>query len=179
MSSEIVDRELCPDCGRYVGPVSRCPYCDGVTAVTASRRRMKILALTLVIAGLGFLYMMAINHDINLVAINEITPMMNYAPVRVAGKVVRQPYVSKDEGVVNYLSFLVDDGSGSLRVSAQGKVAVALVASEKVPHKGDYVEVSGRLSVKGDGSCRLRILMSEQVISDPSSFSKLNYDATR
>ena len=164
MSNETVNSGLCPDCGRYVGPVSQCPYCDGVIDVTSSRRRMKILALTLVIAGLAFLYLMAVNRDIRVVVISDITPMMNYAPVRVVGKVVRQPYVAKDDGVVNYLSFLVDDGTGSLRVSAQGDVAVAIVGSGKVPRKGDYIEVSGRLSVKGDGSCKLRVLMAEQVI---------------
>lgn len=163
MKNDIENTELCPDCGRYVGPVSRCPYCDGVTSITVVRRRMKILALTLVVAGMAFLYLMAVNRDIKLVNINEITSMMNYAPVRVEGQVVRQPYVSKNEGVVNYLSFLVDDGSGSLRVSAQGDVAVAIISSGKMPHKGDHVDVSGRLSVKGDGSCKLRILTAKQV----------------
>lgn len=149
---------LCPDCGRYAGPVSRCPYCDCVMEITTTMRKMRILAFTLVIAGLAFLYLMAVNRDIELVAIKDITPMMNYAPVRIAGKIVRQPFVSKNEGKIDYISFLVDDGSGSLRVSAQGDVAIAISAPDKIPHKGDFVEVSGRLSVKGDGSRRLRIL---------------------
>ena len=169
MSNNAVDSGLCPVCERYVGPVSRCPYCDGVIDITAARRRMKIAALTLVIAGLAFLYLMAVNRDIRVVAISDITPMMNYAPVGIVGTVVRQPYVAKSDGVVSYLSFLVDDGTGSLRVSAQGAVAVAVVESGKVPHKGDHVEVSGRLGVKGDGTCKLRILMAEQVIGTMNS----------
>ncbi len=164
MKNDVENNELCPDCGRYIGPASRCPYCDGIASATVVRRRMKIAALTLVVAGLLFLYMMAVNREIKLVVINDITPMMNYAPVRIAGKVVRQPYVSKNDGVVNYLSFLVDDGTGSLRVSAQGDVAGKIINADKLPHKGDSIEVSGRLSVKGDGSRKLRILMAEQVV---------------
>jgi cytochrome c-type biogenesis protein CcmE len=157
--------ELCPDCGRYAGPVSKCPYCAGVTDVAGIRRKMKVATVTLVVAGLAFLYLMAVNRDIDVVAINTITPMMNYAPVRVAGKVVRTPYISKAAGKVTYFSFLVDDGSGSLRVSARGTVAAEIVDSGILPHKGDKVDVSGRLSAKGNENYKLQILAAEQIVN--------------
>jgi hypothetical protein len=93
----------------------------------------------------------------------DIGVSMNYALVRVAGLVRRDPYVSRRGGAVDYCSFLVDDGSGSLRVAARGDVAAALVAGGRLPVRGDRVVVDGKVQVRADGTHRLWLQTPEQL----------------
>ena len=162
MNKELADLE-CRSCGRYVGLVSRCPYCDAVTAVAVMQRRMKLLSLILVVAGVGFLYLMTFSRDVQTLEIGDIRPVMNYASARVAGRVVRRPYISRTDGNISYLSLLVDDGTGLLRVLARNDVAFEIVDGDNMPGKGDSINVSGRLSVNGDGAPKLQVLVAEQI----------------
>lgn len=163
MSKEAVDRGICHDCGRYIGEVSRCPYCEAVTAIAVMRRRMKLIALTLIVIGMGFLYLMSINRNVQSMAIGDIKPIMNHAPVRVVGRVVRRPYISRADGQISYLSLLIDDGTGQLRLSAENDIALRIVDGTNMPSKGDSIDVTGCLSIKGDGTPQLQILTAEHI----------------
>ncbi len=157
-------KEACPDCGRYVGPVSKCPYCGSTTSVAAVLRYLRIISVSLVIFGLFFLFMMVRNRGAKLITVSDITPAMNYAAIRVNGRVMRAPYIIRKKGVVKYMSFELDDGSGTLRVYARNKVAAVIACSDDIlPHKGDVVEVSGKLTVKDGRNIRLEILSSDKL----------------
>jgi hypothetical protein len=88
--------------------------------------------------------------DVPVVRAGAITPMMNFAHVRVTGTVVKAAYVSRQNGVVDYCSFPVDDGSGWLRVAAYDEVARRLAETDGLPKAGVAVDVRGRLSVRAD-----------------------------
>jgi hypothetical protein len=92
----------------------------------------------------------------------EITPMMNFANIRVAGHVARPPYMSGGKKA-EYLSFLMEDGSGELRVTADGRVARQLIDKGLVPAKGDSVDIAGTVNISADGKMKLRILTAEKV----------------
>ena len=81
--------------------------------------------------------------------------MMNFARVRLTGTVVRSPYIVREKGQVDYLSFSVEDTSGRVRVAAQGDVARALVDGGLLPASGDGVDVTGSLRIRGQGLTKL------------------------
>lgn len=149
---------LCPACGRFIGPAAECPYCgtDGVRA--GPRGVLRVAVLLLAVLGLLFLYLMGAAGEVRLVDIRDIGPTMNFATVRVRGTVARKPYVSRRDGKAEYLSFLVDDGTGALRVAAQDRTARALDDGDLVPARGTAVQVTGSLRVRGDGDMRMRLL---------------------
>ena len=78
------------------------------------------------------------------------------AGVRVAGTVKNNPYIKRKGDAVEYLSFYLTDGSGDLQVSASAGMAQKLVQENRVPGKGDEVELTGTLNVSDEGKVRLR-----------------------
>ena len=89
--------------------------------------------------------------------------MMNFAKVRIIGSVERSAYIAKKEEKINYLSFLVKDDSGILRVAAYRKVARNLVEKNLVPAKGVKVDISGSLSVAAEGKIKLILQTTNQL----------------
>ena len=149
--------DICPSCDRFIGTKDVCPYCDADSAKSPLLKHLRYAALILALLGLGLLYLMSIRREIPLTRIEEITPMMNFAYVRIAGKVPRPPYIAKKKGEVDYLSFLVDDGTGELRVAVYREAARVLVAEQRVPTRGAMVDVAGSLSVPADGRRKLTL----------------------
>lgn len=148
-------------CGRYVGPVSRCPYCDESTPSQPAIRLVKITALLLATAGLALLWLAAAKDLPPLVRITDISPPMNFAQVRIEGTVAERPRIRHDN---NSLSFLVSDGSSRLRVYADGKTAMALAANGKTLLAGSSITVSGSLKVKANGAPILFLRSADHLI---------------
>ena len=113
---------------------------------------VRIVAILLATVGLGLLYAAARHREPPVVQIESITPVMNFAHVRIVGSVPRRAYVGKDG---DYVSFSVEDDSGSLRVAAYRDVARKLVATRQLPKAGDQIEVRGSLSVAADSAPKL------------------------
>lgn len=157
----------CKACGRFQGAVLTCPYCGWVADDAVPRRRLRLVAAALAVCGLTLLYIMAWVGSPEQVSIGSIGPRMQYASVRVCGKVTRKPYISGQSNGVDYVSLLINDGSGSLRAMARGPVACAIVAGDRLPRKGETVEVGGRLSVSADGARNLRILRPDALVCRP------------
>ncbi len=157
------DGAFCPSCERFIGPADECPYCGADSARSPVLRRLRTAALLLAVAGLALLLLMARHKELPLIKAGEITPMMNFASGRLIGTVVKNPYVGRSTNRVEYLSFLVDDGSGQLRVVADGRVALQMAEKQLIPGKGDSVEIAGTLNVAADGNVKLRVQSAEQV----------------
>ncbi len=118
---------------------------------------MRGAALALATVGLLFLQWSARARDIPPIEIGAITPAMNFARVRIEGEVQRRAYRSPPQGVPDYLSFVVADESGEVRVQAWRTVAAELARSGRIPQRGDRVRVSGSLRVTARGEPRLAL----------------------
>jgi hypothetical protein len=147
----------CPSCERFIGPADACPYCGTDSAKSPLLRGLRWAALLLAVLGVLFLYLMSVRRELPRVRIGDLAPAMNFARVRVAGTVERDPYVARVGGRADYLSFMLTDGSGSLRVAAYRDKAREIVDGGRVPARGSAVEVSGYVQVRSDGSYRLTI----------------------
>ena len=102
-------------------------------------------ALLLAGVGLFLLVVIARRSEVPTADIQDINETMNWAYVRIEGRVTRYPSYDQESG---YLSFWVDDGSGEILVAAYRNESQALVSDGRVPAIGDQVSVQGTLRVK-------------------------------
>lgn len=137
----------CAECGRFVGAMSRCPHCGAQVRKGMTLRGFRWAALLLATVGLGLLYAMSIYKEIPRIDIGEINQTMNFAFVRIAGHVVGDARVFREDAIVTGVRFSVNDGTGILSIRAYGAKAKALDDAGKVPLAGDLVELSGSLNV--------------------------------
>jgi len=142
---------LCPSCDRFIGPADVCPYCGEDSARQPALKILRRAAVVFGLLGVGTLYLMARLQAIPVTRISAISPQMNFARICVAGTVTGRPYVSAPGGKVRYLSFVLDDGSGRLRVIADGQVARDLAERGGPPAIGARVTLSGSLRIAADG----------------------------
>ena len=150
----------CPSCQRYAGAADNCPYCDEEIIKPCSIRFLRHASLILGIIGVAFLLLMSRNRELPIIQVADITPTMNFARIRVKGRVERTPYVSKKEGVVNYLSFLLDDGTGTMLVELSGLNAIF---ASKLKFNMVWSVENGRLkkrTIDGEPAGRVRMILS-------------------
>lgn len=136
---------------------AECPYCTCDALTCRMLKRLRFGAVGLGSVSLVFLLLMSLAKDLPLVSVARMNPMMNYARVRAEGVVEKNAYISRKNGAVDYLSFYLNDGTGSLRVSAYSAVARELTAAGKRPKKGDLLEVTGSLRVASGKRLTLRL----------------------
>jgi hypothetical protein len=164
----------CPACERFIGPAPACGYCGCDARRAPLRRALRLGALVLALAGLGFVYLLARRTGPAPVAVESIRPTMNYAALNVAGSVAGRPYVKRVRGRVDYLSFTLDDGTGRLRVAARAPVAGQLVDRGLLPRKGDRVQAAGRVHVSAYGRPSLYLMSARhlQRLTRPEAASR-------
>lgn len=127
-------------------------------------RRLRYAALILGVGGLGLLWWTTAHQSIPLVQVGDTTALMNFAYVRMAGTVARDPYVGRTGEAVDYLHFRLDDGTGDVLAVAYRDTARAIVAQNRLPARGDAVEVLGSLDVRPDGRIKLHVRAPEHVV---------------
>lgn len=157
------DESICSSCGRFVGALTRCPYCGAKVAKRLSIRVFRYAALLVGIVGLGLLYLMVRNKDVPVIRIGDIEPTMNFAYVRVVGSVSGDARIFREGNRVRSLRFMVDDGSGEISVTAFRSQAEELVEANRVPRRGDRVEVTGSLNMTADGEVVMRLQVPDQL----------------
>lgn len=149
--------DQCPACDRFIGPALHCPYCGQEAAPAPGLRALRRTAFLLATLGLAALYLMARSRELPVVTIGDITPMMNYAYVRVEGEIAREPYTVMRNGRLDYCSFLLDDGTGTVRVQTWRDTARLMERAGALPQRGDRVSVAGSLQVTAGEGPRLRL----------------------
>jgi len=155
---------VCPSCNRYIGPAGRCPYCHADAPRPLMLRILRIGSVVLAVAGLVLLYLAVTHRELPVQKIGEITPLMNYAYVRIVGTVPRDCYVGDEEGVVDYVSFVVKDDTGSMRVKAHGEVALKLSEMGCLPQRDMRVDVAGSLSAAAGKKPEMRLQAPRQLL---------------
>ncbi len=155
--------KVCPVCQRFTGPANTCPYCDTDIIQPLSIRVLRRSALLLGITGLAITFFTATRKEPTLTRIGSITPLMNFAQVKIAGTIDKDPYTGENNGTVDYISFPVRDESGQLLVTAHDGVSKSIASSDRPPRKGDRIEASGSLNVSANGKIKLRVQSVNQM----------------
>ena len=81
----------CPACGRFIGPLDTCPFCDCPAERQASLRWLRALAVAVALGGLALLGLAAAAREPDPVAIAAISPSMQLARIRVDGTIAAPP----------------------------------------------------------------------------------------
>ncbi|MBU0679310.1 MAG: hypothetical protein KJ626_14520 [Verrucomicrobia bacterium] len=166
---------VCPSCGRFVGPIPRCPHCGTRITARMSITFFRWASLLLGTVGLGLLYLMSIHKDIPIIEVGSISPTMNFAYVRVAGTVSADARITQEGNAVKSVRFIIDDGTGEIPVTAFRQKGQALVDSGLIPRVGDKVIATGSLSVSAD-RIALWLQAPEQLEIEHAGVQKVTFD---
>ena len=143
------DEMNCPNCGRFVGAVTKCPYCGSKVEKRMSLVAIRWAAVLLSTIGLFLLYLMAKNREIPVVSLGDVKPTMNFGQIRVVGKVASDARTFRSGGG---MGFNVSDGTGTIMVFISQKQAKDLTAQNLVPKAGDQIDFAGGLSISDEES---------------------------
>ncbi len=146
----------CDSCDRYVGSESDCPYCGDANQGTGTKL-FRWAAVLFAVIGLCVLWLMPRWSQTPFIKANEITPLMSFGRVQMEGKITKEPYVGKRNGLIDYLSFSLNDGSGVVRVVAYDDEAKLLAGNMDMLQTGSCVHVLGTLTVKAGRDPRLTL----------------------
>jgi DNA/RNA endonuclease YhcR with UshA esterase domain len=145
---------------------------------THEMRLLKALTVVLALSSvIAFLFASRLNAR-PLTAISAVSPSMNYAYVRIEGAITSYPTHSEKDG---YLSFVVQDKSGEMRVLSYRASTTMLAQENRIPMPGDFVRVEGHLRVRDEDSSL--ILSAPESLSlersDPAQIELSALDAMR
>ena len=156
----------CPKCGRFVGAVTKCPYCGSKVEKRMSLVAIRWAAVLLSTVGLFLLFLMAKHREIPLVKLGEVKPTMNFAQIRVEGVVDSDARTFRTGGG---MGFNFSDGTGTIMVFISQKQAQEMVEKNLVPKAGDTVNFAGGLNIADDkSSMRLLSVDEFQLIRAPA-----------
>ncbi len=148
----------CPKCGRFVGAVTKCPYCGSKVEKRMSLVAIRWAAVLLSTVGLFLLFLMAKHREIPLVKLGEVKPTMNFAQIRVEGVVDSDARTFRTGGG---MGFNFSDGTGTIMVFISQKQAQEMVEKNLVPKAGDQVNFAGGLNIADDKSS-MRLLSVDE-----------------
>ncbi len=134
---------ICFNCGRYIGAKDVCPYCGEEQPKPIGIEFLKWASLLVAIGGVIFLFVSAKTSSAPLVKAKDLKPTMNFAKISMKGIVESSPYYNEEKG--GYLSFWLNDGTGSVKVRAFREVAKEIIYKNLYPSVGDSVYVTGTL----------------------------------
>lgn len=137
----------CPSCGRFVGPIEKCPYCGAAIKKRIPIGYLRIACLILAVLGVAVLLYIARGTATPRARIGDIGATMNFAYVRLTGKVTRGPLYDPD---AQSLRFYVADDTGEIQAGAFRQAVQELIAAGKIPAVGDTITMEGSLRVRDD-----------------------------
>lgn len=148
----------CPKCGRFVGAVTKCPYCGSKMEKRMSLVAIRWAAVGLATVGLYLLFLMAKHREIPIVKLGEVKPTMNFAQIRVEGTVASDARTFRTGGG---MGFNFSDDTGTIMVFISQKQAKEMEARNLVPKAGDQVNFAGGLNISDDKSS-MRLLSVDE-----------------
>ncbi len=137
----------CPSCGRFVGPLEKCPYCGADIKKRLPLKYLRLACLALAILGVAVLIYAVSGASTPTTKIGNVGATMNHAYVRLEGIITRGPIYDAD---AQSLRFYISDETGEMQAASFRDVTEVLVAQQKIPTTGDKISVEGTLRVRDD-----------------------------
>lgn len=161
----------CASCGRFVGAVTKCPYCGAKVEKRMSLVAIRWAAVLLATVGLFLLFLMAKYREIPVVKLADVKPTMNFAQIRVEGVAESDARTFRTGGG---MGFNFSDGTGTIMVFISQKQAQEMVERNLVPKAGDQISFAGGLNISDDrSSMRLLSVDEFQLIRAPAAAMRL------
>lgn len=157
----------CPSCGRFVGPLEKCPFCGANIRKRLPLKFLRLACLVLALAGIAILLYAISGASTPTAKIGNVGATMNYAYVKIEGVVTRGPIYDAEQ---QSLRFYVADETGEIQASTFREVTEALIAARRVPMVGDSIIVEGTLRIRDDFSA-LNVASADKLQITPPTFS--------
>ncbi len=148
---------FCFACDRFIATSPKCPYCGERAVLPKSLLWLRRSAWCIALFGLLFLWIATRNHIPERVFAADVSSEMNYARIQIKGCLVRTPYIRKENNRVRYVSFLLNDNTGTVRVILRNDVA----ENAYIPQKGEFVKVTGTVTSRAGREHRLTLSSPE------------------
>ena len=147
VKSEEDVENTCTSCGRYIGPIVKCPFCGHRVKRRSTITITKNAALVVAVVGLLSLHIWSMSYGIPTMDIEDLSETANYAYVQISGSIPRSPvYYPGEDGQAGTMYFTVDDGTAQISVRAYpDPVVKEMLETGKIPAFGDRVNVSGNV----------------------------------
>ena len=110
----------CPSCERFIGTHEVCPYCETDSARQISGNLVRMVSLCLTLLALVGIHFAAKQNNPPLVKVASIEKKMSFGWIEVRGRLVKKPEVIYRGDKVEYISLLIDDGSGKIKMISSG-----------------------------------------------------------
>ena len=143
----------CPHCGQFVGPASRCAHCGMRIEKRMGLRFLRTMAVVVAVGGLFLLHLYAAHSELPLVEIGDISPVMNFASVRIAGTLESDARKLRSGSVF----YVINDGTGTLPVFLNP------IPEGRLPRTGTRVVATGSLSIAAGNKVRMRAQSVEAI----------------
>src|SRR4029079_856342 len=104
----------CPSCGRFVGPLEKCPHCGADVKKRLPLKYLRVACLLLALTGIGILLYVVSGASVPSTKIGNVGATMNYAYVRLVGTVTRGPLYDPD---AQTLRFYIADDTGEIQAA--------------------------------------------------------------
>lgn len=114
-------------------------------------RHIRLACLALAVIGIPILYLTALYVKPQPVKVEAVSGTMQSALVQITGTLIRDPRIIQRPQGIARIDLFLDDGTGTIQVSAFKSVARDLVINNQVPRLGDVVEVSGTIKANSFG----------------------------
>lgn len=119
-------------------------------------RILRGLAVLPAAAGVLLVFLAAVRRDVPAVRIGALSPEMNLSIVRLCGRAVCDARLPSDGRAV----FELDDGSGAITVTSGRAQADILKAENRLPRRGDRVELTGCVSLRAGRNPEIYLISS-------------------
>lgn len=166
----------CPSCGRFVGAVTKCPYCGSKVEKRMSLVATRWAAVLLATIGLFLLWLMAVKRDVPVVKLGDVQPTMNFAQIRLEGDVKTD---ARPFRTGMGMSFNFTDGTGSVIVFITKKQMDEMIEKNLTPKAGDHVSFVGSLNVSDDQMTMRLLSVKEFVLTRAVAESTRLADITK
>lgn len=167
---------VCPHCGRYIGPVESCPYCKKKVEKRTELKTLKYGSVVFAIVGLLLLWQYSLAVGYPSPDISDIRETMNYANIEIGGRVVQgSTYYHSEATGDGTIYFTIDDGTGQIRVVAYSSEAKDMIEQQRLPAYGDIVNFVGTVNYRGSD---VRIILSSANSLDIERPEGTSYTAT-
>lgn len=140
---------MCPSCGRFVGPLEKCPFCGAQIQKRLPLKFLQLACLVLAILGIVILVYAVSGAPTPTTKIGSIDATMNYGYVRLDGTITGGPIYDASAAT---LKFYIADDTGELQATTFRDVTRALIAEHKIPSAGDRISVQGTLRIRDDAT---------------------------
>ncbi|MEF8874155.1 MAG: OB-fold nucleic acid binding domain-containing protein [Candidatus Thermoplasmatota archaeon] len=142
---------VCPNCGRYIGPVETCPYCKQKVEKRTELKALKYGSVIFALIGVLLLWQYSVAVGYPSPDLGDIEETMNYSNVELDGKVVQgATYYPSETTGGGTIYFTIDDGTDQVSVVAYSSVAKKLIKQEKIPSYGDEISFVGTINYRGN-----------------------------